>query len=62
MCVKLPFGYLSSDRYPLHPTSIYTCRVTLMLRVCGSHSTSISALSHLSILKININQTISSFK
>ena len=62
MCVKLPLGYLSSDRYPLHTTSIYTCGVTITLRVCGGHFTSISALSHLSILKININQTISSFK
>ena len=61
MCVKLPLRYLNPDRYPLYPTSTYTCGVTITLMV-RDHSTSISALSHLSILKININQTISSFK
>ena len=25
MCVKLSPGYLNSDPYPSHPTSIYTC-------------------------------------
>ena len=33
MCVKLLSGNLNSDPYPLHPTNIYTCRVTTALRV-----------------------------
>ena len=35
MCVKLPSGYLNPGPYPSHPTSTYTCRVTIILRVCG---------------------------
>ena len=33
MCVKLPLGDLNPNPYPLHLTSIYTCRVTIMSRV-----------------------------
>ena len=29
MCLKLSFGYLNSDPYPLHSTSTYFCEVTI---------------------------------
>ena len=35
MCVKLPPGDLNLGLYPSHPTSIYTCGVTIAPRVCG---------------------------
>ena len=39
MCVKLPLENLKKDLnlglYPPYPTSIYICRVTTALRVCG---------------------------
>ena len=35
MCVKLTFGDLNPDPCPPHPTSTYTCEVTIGLRVCG---------------------------
>ena len=35
MCVKLPLGDLNPDPYPLHSTSIYTCRVTITPKVGG---------------------------
>ena len=35
MCVKLPPRDLNFDPYPPHPTSTYTCGVTIALRVCG---------------------------
>ena len=35
MCVKLPPENLNPNSYPPHPTSIYTCGVTIALRVCG---------------------------
>ena len=35
MCVKLPPGNLNPASYPLHLTSIYTCRVTTAPRVRG---------------------------
>ena len=37
MCVKLPFGNLNLGPYPPHLTSIYTCRVTMALRVRGGN-------------------------
>ena len=33
MCVKLPLRDLNLNPYPLHSTSIYTCRVTIMPRM-----------------------------
>ena len=33
--MKLPPGDLNPDLYPPHPTSIYTCGVTIAPRVCG---------------------------
>ena len=35
MCVKLPPKDLNSSPWPPHPTSTYTCGVTIALRVCG---------------------------
>ena len=35
MCVKLPPGDLNLGPYPPHPTSTYTCGVTIAPRVCG---------------------------
>ena len=35
ICVKLFFGELNIDLYPPHPTSTYTCEVTIIPRVCG---------------------------
>ena len=35
MCVKLSPGDLNPVPYPLHPTSTYTCGVTITPRVCG---------------------------
>ena len=35
MCVKLPPRNLNLNPYPPHSTNIYTCRVTITLRVCG---------------------------
>ena len=37
MCVKLFFRGLNPDSYPPHPTSTYTCRVTIVLRMCDSN-------------------------
>ena len=38
MCVKLIPRYLNPDTYLPHPTSIYTCKVTIALRMCGSET------------------------
>ena len=38
MCVKLPPRDLNPDPCPPHPTSTYTCGVTIALRVCGGSS------------------------
>ena len=35
MCVKLPPRELNSGPCPPHPTSTYTCGVTITPRVCG---------------------------
>ena len=35
MCVKLFLRDLNPGLYPSHPTSTYTCRMTVALRVCG---------------------------
>ena len=35
MCVKLPSGDLNPGPCPPHPTSTYTCGVTIALKVCG---------------------------
>ena len=35
MCVKLPPRDLNPDPYPPHPTSTYTCGVTIAPSVCG---------------------------
>ena len=37
MCVKLPLRDLNPDIYPPHPTSTYTCGVTIAPRVCGGN-------------------------
>ena len=36
MCVRLFSGDLNSDSYLPHPTSTYTCGVTITPKVCGS--------------------------
>ena len=35
MCVKLPPGDLNPGLCPPHPTSTYTCGVTIVPKVCG---------------------------
>ena len=35
MSVKLPPEYLNHNPYPQHPINIYTCKVTIALRICG---------------------------
>ena len=35
MCVKLPLGDLNPSPCPPYLINIYTCRVTIALRVCG---------------------------
>ena len=50
MCVKLSPKDLNPDLYPLHPTSIYTYRVTIAPRVCDG-----SALSLLLMLNWSTN-------
>ena len=42
MCVKLPSIDLNLDPYPLHPTSIYTCGVTITPMVRGGTTTLLS--------------------
>ena len=37
MCVKLSLGHLNPSLAPLHFTNIYTCGVTIVLRVCGGN-------------------------
>ena len=37
VCMKLIFWNLNPDPYPPHPTSTYTCEVTIAPRVCGGH-------------------------
>ena len=34
--MKLTLGDLNPATYLPHPTSIYTCKVTITLRMCGS--------------------------
>ena len=34
MYVKISPGNLNPNPYPLHPTNIYTCRVTIVSRLC----------------------------
>ena len=38
MCVKLPLGDLNLSPCPPHPTSTYTCRVTIAPRVCDGRT------------------------
>ena len=38
MCVKLHFGDLNSGPCPSHPTSTYTCGVTITTRVGGDNN------------------------
>ena len=38
MCVKLPPGDLNPDPCPPHPTSTYTCGMTIAPRMCGGHT------------------------
>jgi len=38
MCAKLPLGDLNLGPFSLHLTSIYTCGVTIALRVCGGNA------------------------
>ena len=38
MCVKLPPENLNLDPCPPHPTSTYTCEVTITSKVCGGKS------------------------
>ena len=48
MCIKLSSEDLNSSLYPPHPTSTYTCGVTIALRVCDDNlllSTLISKVS-----------------
>ena len=45
MCIKLPLGDLNPDPYPLHPTSTYTCGVTIEPRVCGSQTMSLALIA-----------------
>ena len=33
--MKLPFGDLNPGPYSSHPTSTYTCEVTIAPKVCG---------------------------
>ena len=35
VCVSLSLGDFNPDPYSLHPTSTYTCRVTIAPGVCG---------------------------
>ena len=37
MNVKFPFGDLNPDPFPSHPTKTYTCKVTIMPRVCSGY-------------------------
>ena len=37
MCVKLSPKDLNPNPYPPHPTSTYTCGVTIAPRVCGGN-------------------------
>jgi len=41
MCMKLPPGDLNPGPCPPHPTSTYTCEVTIAPRVCGDDMLSI---------------------
>ena len=40
MCVMLSPRDLNPDPYPPHPTSTYTCGVTVAPRVCGGKNNS----------------------
>ena len=37
MCVKLPSRDLNPSPCPPHPTSTYTCKVTITPRVCNDN-------------------------
>ena len=38
MCVKHPLGNLNSGSCPPHLISTYTCKVTIVSRICDSSS------------------------
>ena len=45
MCVKLLSKDLNLDHYPPHPTSTYTCGVTIAPRMCGNINEHINSKS-----------------
>ena len=45
MCVKLSFGDSNFGLYPPHPTSTYTCAVTIIQRMCSGDSQFLKNLS-----------------
>ena len=65
MCVKLPPGDLNPYPYPSHPTSTYTCGVTIAPRVQGCavalKMTLESTRKILESTKINLEKTLSKF-
>ena len=65
MCVKLPSRDLNPGPWPLHPTSTYTCGMTIAPKVCGGdNSTFISdvrtAQHNVRIIKCDVLVTINS--
>ena len=44
MCVKLSSGHLNLGPCPPHPTSTYTCGVTIAPRMCGGSSNNYKAV------------------
>ena len=62
MCVKLLPGDLNPDPYPSHPTSTYTCGVTIAPRVCGGDFLEFFTLSpYCPLLVIDFGQLVKNY-
>ena len=55
MCVKFPPGDLNPDSYPPHPTSIYTCEVTIAPRGSGGMTNGLKRSLIREVLQKNIS-------
>ena len=58
MCVKFSPGDLNSNPYPPHPTSIYTCGVTIAPRGSGGMTNGLKRSLIREVLQKNISQWI----
>ena len=61
MYVKLPLGHLNPDPCPPHPTSAYTCELTITLRMCcGARAGYLKTYKHIFKLTLKKHRTLGS--